>query len=837
MDKNRRQYRQAQEDAQRLLQHGSRGYLDDIPLGALRADGATACYFPAGTPMAIQGYRMANDAEQTEQNLKEGMKSWLGYLHQSGRSGIYQVQKQNGKAAVFLAEGENTVSPFVSMTLQNSVPELASANMPRAFDAIYPCHGLLTGTFRMRPGAWDLLLDEMQMDFFVSVLLLPIPDMEVQDKVQKMQEWIYYLKPYMTFTRTYGNASRRVEEIATPYITEAIEYLKAQKDQYMVRGGRGYFYTAIRYGARDQGSLWQLERLLKGMMLRETERAAAMLEEPVRSFSLCQLEEDAKNAHKVPYYTYGQGNGMHLLSWNHIEDMATCCMLPLRSHPGFVVKNYHVDENAFRPFDIGIQKLREDTEAVLYLGKDLEQGGDLYLPVESLYSHGFISGATNTGKSTTTKGLIRGLHEQNIPVLVIEAAKKEYCHMIHEIPDLRVLTPGNDGLALFINPLEPETGTLIETHVRGVVRALSASLGQEKPIPEAFEALLKMTYEKAGWSYGQMAYANPARPFPVFRDVYDNIDEYIKNHAVYGKEVRQNLTGALTLRTENMYDGALGYLFSNARGYTAEALLAQPTVIELADLEEDTAAFLMNILLFKLHCYLKRLPDCGTLQRVIVVEEAHNVFAKTLLEDSGRAQNNRYFEKMLAEVRASGTGLLLADQRPSIMDDAVLANTAVKIVHGLSEAADRQAIADSIDLTEFQQKKLQELGRGECILAIRGQYGIAHAQIAPPASIVQEKENPACLVCRCRFRCRKNSVQQMLSGMEEYKRNYYMEKIRQVMFDAPRLRNVIGQMMTDLQIVASKDTRLCCLGMMISQMEQISYPDARVIINSYAKEE
>ena len=84
---------------------------------------------------------------------------------------------------------------------------------------------------------------------------------------------------------------------------------------------------------------------------------------------------------------------------------------------------------------------------------------------------------------------------------------------------------------------------------------------------------------------------------------------YIRSHARYGAEVKQNLEGALTLRTENMYTGALGRSFSKPFGITAEELLETPTVIELADFSDTGTEFLMNILLFKLHCYISRLPE------------------------------------------------------------------------------------------------------------------------------------------------------------------------------------------------------------------------------------
>ena len=139
-------------------------------------------------------------------------------------------------------------------------------------------------------------------------------------------------------------------------------------------------------------------------------------------------------------------------------------------------------------------------------------------------------------------------------------------------------------------------------------------------------------------------------------------------------------------------------------------------------------------------------------------------------------------------------------------------------------------------LTEFQKRKLQELARGECILSLRGQYGQIRVQVTPPPRKTQ-RENPACLICRCRYRCRKASVMQLLDQMADYRREYYLKKLHRVMFDPAKLRGEIEEMMRQEGIVAYKDTRLCLLGEMLRRMGDISFQDARVMVNTYGKEE
>ena len=517
-----------------------------------------------------------------------------------------------------------------------------------------------------------------------------------------------------------------------------------------------------------------------------------------------------------------------LVSWQTVQSLEKFCSMPINSYSGFYVRNDNVTENTLKVFP----EIRPIRESGITIGSFVNSSVPAVIPLSALYSHMLIAGATRSGKTTTVKEIVKDLYNLRIPTLVIEGAKKEYIGLLSEIPELQVLTPGTDGLQLFINPLQVETGTLIENHVDAVVRAIAASTAGEHPIPEALEGLLKQTYEKAGWYYGMMAYEDERKPFPTFKDAYNNIPEYIRSHARYGAEVKQNLEGALTLRIENMYTGALGRSFSKPFGITAKELLETSTVIELADFSDTGTEFLMNILLFKLHCYISRLPESNTLKRVIVVEEAHNVFRRTISEDSSRARSNDYFEKMLAEISASGTGMILCDQRPGIMSDAVIANTSVKVVHALTAAkTDLDLMASSLGLSSTQADRIMEFDKGICLIGIRGIPGVQHVKVK---SLVKEENlNPACHICAGRFRCRKASVLTMIQSMDEGRVRYHISKIQANLYNTVALSKNIDCMLHDLNVSAAAVTKCCLLGVLLQKYGTISYQESRVILNSY----
>ena len=111
-----------------------------------------------------------------------------------------------------------------------------------------------------------------------------------------------------------------------------------------------------------------------------------------------------------------------------------------------------------------------------------------------------------------------------------------------------------------------------------------------------------------------------------------------------------------------------------------------------------------------------------------MVEEAHNVFRRTLSEDSSLAKSNLAFEKLFAEVRSSGTGIVMSDQRPGVLPDAVMANTSIKACFGLSSESDRRVIGDAMGMSELQQRELNAFSIGECLVSVRGHRGMYHVK-------------------------------------------------------------------------------------------------------------
>lgn len=818
MDQYRRNYAQAEQLARYVLLSKKNHFLDNTTATAIALD--VNAYIPhISTWFALKGFRHKADEGSTERSVMAATNNWLHSATASGSSLVYAIKKQDDQLLILY--GSNTPDFH---TFADILPECLYEEI-HADSGMWGCSGILIGTVKASQLS-DAVASVSVKDCLVSCLAIPLHDSEIQRKLSSNRKLISQLDKYKSFQRFFGNASRRVQDVPVEAVMQAIVALKEENELLEKNMGRGFVRAAVRICAQNERDYNILISRINGCMEYECNEQNGF--EPIRHFRIANRCASWDACLAIPCVSFRSSFGIehaHLLTTQTVDSVSSFCAPPLRSYPGYFIKNYHIDENSYDVFSA--------PQAVS--GSYIDIGGvrqPAKIPLSSLQAHAFITGRTTTGKTTTVKKVLVELHKQGIPFLVIEAAKKEYARLLEHVPEIKVYTSGVDGIPLRINPLQPEDGTLIENHVQAVVRAITAMNGGEHPIPEAYDGLLKQTYQKFGWNYGTLAYQDPQQPFPTFKDVLENVDEYIQKHGQYGPEVRKNLTAALKIRTEHQSSGALGGLFSRPQGLTAKELLSTPAVIELADFSEQSAAFLMNIILFKIQCYLATQPESKKLNRVIVVEEAHNVFRKTLCEDSPRALNNNAFEKMLAEVRASGTGMIISDQRPSIMSSGVIANTAVKIVHGLTELDDRQVVGNAINLTPFQTQKLYEFVAGECIVALGGHYGVQHARVsALPSS---GASNAACLSCTSRFRCRKTAVLAMMNEMDEAKLHHHIAKIQSNPYNTVVLARNITDMLTDLNVTASAATKCCLLGEILATHSQMSEHESRVIITSYS---
>lgn len=770
----------------------------------------------------IKSYRMNADNNVTDLNLVNSARAWIRASEGIGCPSVFVILRENGMTSFIYGTGKD-VGP------QCFTANISECDVERTtlIGSSYNKNGFFTGTINA-DNLSDAVLSSKIENYYVACILLPVTSSEISNLIAYDRGYISKLDACKSYHRIYGNASRRDEVIEIPEITQAILVLKEEVEYLQSREGSGFVRSLVRYGAATTGEYNRLTAVIQSCL--RYENTAGF--EPSQHFDIGKRCSGIRECIAIPTLESRSSffnETLHPLTLQDIMSVASFCKLPKNSCNGFYVKNYSVDEDSLDAFPLTLTARGER----ITVGNEAYHNSEVTIPLKSLHSHTFITGATETGKTTTVMSILSKLHEKGINFTVIEAAKKEYYKMLGSIPELRIYTAGADGVDLLTNPLQPEDGILIENHVDAIVRALLAATGGDHPIPEAYKGLLKQAYSKYGWSFGMLAYTDENKPFPTFKDVFELVDSYVAEHAKYGPEVRMNLCAALSIRSETMHEGALGNLFKKNFGLKAKDFLEYPCVIELSDFSTESVTFLMNVLLFKFQSYLSKQSACDDLKRVIVLEEAHNVFKKTISEDTGRALNNDYFDRMLAEIRNSGTGMIISDQRPSIMSDAVEANTSVKIIHSLTSKHDYESIGDSAGLSEFQIRKLREFSVGECVVSIRGCHGVQHCIIEPAE--IESYRNASCHICPNRFRCISDVVNHMIENSDSSLVDYHVSKIISNPYNPAVLSQNIDNMLKNLNVIASDSTKVCFLGAVLFRYGNASEQDKRIITNTYYK--
>jgi hypothetical protein len=418
-------------------------------------------------------------------------------------------------------------------------------------------------------------------------------------------------------------------------------------------------------------------------------------------------------------------------------------------------------------FDVTPEPAGEGGEGVplgRVLDRDRREVGSLSLPLGSLNRHTFVCGATGAGKSQTIRSLLTAASAAGLPWLVVEPAKAEYRAMASRlaaagVPGAEVVAirPGDAAaVAAGINPLEPARGPdgrpfPLQTHA-DLVRALFlAAFEADEPFPQVLSAALTRCYERLGWDLalgeplGAASGRHGPRPrYPTLGDLQAAAEQVVTDIG-YGQEITDNVRGFIRVRLSSLRLGTTGRFLEGGHPIDFDALLARNAVFEIEDVGDDRdKAFLMGTVLVRLVEHLRLRQGAGGpagLRHLTVFEEAHR-----LLRRGGTAGPAAHavetFASLLAEIRAYGEGLVVAEQIPSKLVPDVIKNTAVKIVHRLPARDDRDAVGATMNITEAQSRFLVTLTPGEGAVFTDG-MDFPHLVRVPDGSGLEHPERPA----------------------------------------------------------------------------------------------
>ncbi|MBE6615261.1 MAG: ATP-binding protein [Ruminococcaceae bacterium] len=508
------------------------------------------------------------------------------------------------------------------------------------------------------------------------------------------------------------------------------ELLEAYSSRCAEGLGCGQWAVTMQYGAADAGTANQLGSLIVSALWGEEAlpepvhciRCPDTVPIPVASGVETTFESFPLGGQEAGNYRYPLLS-MYLTS----EELAVYASLPTKDTMGFSIRS-HV------AFDVSRER-----QGNLRLGRILKNGvptmSEYSLAYHELNRHCLIVGLTGSGKTNTTKSILYNLRKsaeaegKNLPVMVIEPAKKEYWELYKMgYDDLQIYTVGAVGAGSHpycLNPFERIGRISLQTHIDNVYAAFKASFVLYSPMPFVLEKAIYAIYEDYGWDIRTDTNRYGTDLYPTIEDLYLKIPAVVTDMG-YDQRMRKDLIGSLQARINSLRLGAKGNTLNVRRSFPIGTILSKNVVIELEDIgDDDVKAFIMSMLLIQLVEYRRQGEDSQLqVKHVLLIEEAHRLL-KNVASGSGENADPRgaaveFFCNLLAELRSKGQGFLIADQIPSKLAPDLVKNTNLKIVHRTVDVQDRQLMGGAMHMTEEQIGHLSSLGQGEAAVYAEG---------------------------------------------------------------------------------------------------------------------
>lgn len=347
----------------------------------------------------------------------------------------------------------------------------------------------------------------------------------------------------------------------------------------------------------------------------------------------------------------------------------------------------------------------------------------VFLNVNSLAMHTFVTGSTGSGKSNTVYEMIRQLDNLGINYLIVEPAKGEYKNIFGHLTDIQILGTNPQFTDLLrINPFKFPKGIHILEHIDRLVEIFNVCWPMYAAMPAVLKDAILQSYQSCGWDLSDSTNLYSEELFPTFIDLLNELVNVIQ-HSAYSEEVKSNYTGSLVTRIKSLTNGLNGQIFAANEIDNAE-LFDKKVIVDISRIgSAETKSLIMGILIMRLNEY--RMSDCTEinvpLRHVTVLEEAHNILKRTSteqnIEDSNVAGKSvEMISNAIAEMRTYGEGFIIVDQSPSAIDISAIRNTNTKIIMRLPDEQDRRLAGKSASLKDNQLDEIAKLPKGVAVV-------------------------------------------------------------------------------------------------------------------------
>ena len=378
-----------------------------------------------------------------------------------------------------------------------------------------------------------------------------------------------------------------------------------------------------------------------------------------------------------------------------------------------------------------------EPEFAILLGVDRASEGMVPLDWRKFNRHGFIGGATGTGKTVTVRGMIEGLSQFGIPTLTVDA-KGDLSGMVREGAALSgklksradmvdqyfweptslpvaYIAPGGNGYGV------PAKINVHSFEVKSLARVLELTPAQTRNLKTAFRE-------------GKNDSARPT----------ETLDDLVMLLNGMESDPEKSLTTSMCARIveaiDNLADANDG-LFGGGPEFDVMDLVrrdehgwGQVNIIDSSQLKE-TPEIVTTFLLWTLDTLAKQLPEVGdnALKLVVFFDEAHLLFKDAQKEFISSVL------RTIKTLRSKGVGIFFCSQSDKDVPEDILGQCAARIQHALRTNTNKQRLsvkhtADNFPCSDTYdlEAEIKGMGVGQALVSVLDDDGFA----TPPALCV-----------------------------------------------------------------------------------------------------
>ena len=274
--------------------------------------------------------------------------------------------------------------------------------------------------------------------------------------------------------------------------------------------------------------------------------------------------------------------------------------------------------------------------------------------------------------------------------------------------------------------------------------SIEAAFDMEAAIPQIIEKSIYACYEDCGWNiaddtnkYYENPFADGVFAFPTLSDLIEKTEKVV-NEQGFDARLKNDYIGSVKARLQGLIVGSKGLMLNTRRSVNFRDLVHRRVILELEEIRSgNEKALIMGFVLSNLTEAIKAeyydsLRSGGHFEHITLVEEAHRLLSRYETGDSlSKKQGVEMFTDMLAEVRKYGESLIVVDQIPGKLAPEVLKNTNTKIVHKIFALDDKDAIGNTMALSNEQKEFLSFLDKGRAVVISQGWESSIQVQITP----------------------------------------------------------------------------------------------------------